>query len=85
MNDFAMGLGVVLDLPADLALGVVLVGCCPGGTASNIIAYLTKGDVRCRQTFSLSPERVMCYNALRVGFRVGSLSLLNKRNKLKTL
>lgn len=28
-----------------LALGVVLVGCCPGGTASNVIAYLSKGDL----------------------------------------
>ncbi len=32
-------------LPADLALGVILVGCCPGGTASNVITYLAKGDV----------------------------------------
>ncbi len=32
-------------LPADLALGVVLVGCCPGGTASNVITYLAKGDI----------------------------------------
>ena len=28
-----------------LALGVVLVGCCPGGTASNVITYLSKGDL----------------------------------------
>jgi len=28
-----------------LALGVVLVGCCPGGTASNVITYLAKGDL----------------------------------------
>ncbi|MDY2885761.1 MAG: bile acid:sodium symporter family protein, partial [Bariatricus sp.] len=28
-------LAVVLKLPEDLALGVILVGCCPGGTASN--------------------------------------------------
>ena len=32
-------------LPADLALGVILVGCCPGGTASNVITYLAKGDL----------------------------------------
>ncbi len=35
----------VLQLPTDLALGVVLVGCCPGGTASNVITYLAKGDI----------------------------------------
>ena len=33
------------DLPKALALGVILVGCCPGGTASNVITYLAKGDL----------------------------------------
>ncbi len=32
-------------LPDELALGVILVGCCPGGTASNVITYLAKGDL----------------------------------------
>lgn len=35
----------VLQLPTELALGVILVGCCPGGTASNVICYLSKGDI----------------------------------------
>ena len=26
-------------------MGVILVGCCPGGTASNVITYLAKGDL----------------------------------------
>ena len=34
-----------LDLPLELAIGVILVGCCPGGTASNVICFLAKGDV----------------------------------------
>ena len=38
-------LAVAMDLDTDLALGVILVGCCPGGTASNVIAYIAKGDV----------------------------------------
>ena len=38
-------LAVVLRLPEDLALGVILVGCCPGGTASNVITYIAGGDV----------------------------------------
>jgi len=33
------------SLPKDVALGVILVGCCPGGTASNVITYLAKGDL----------------------------------------
>ena len=28
-----------------LTVGVVLVGCCPGGTASNVITYLAHGDL----------------------------------------
>ena len=28
-----------------LTIGVILVGCCPGGTASNVITYLAKGDL----------------------------------------
>lgn len=38
-------LAKAFGLPADLALGVILVGCCPGGTASNVITYVAGGDV----------------------------------------
>ena len=34
-----------LGLPPELAAGLVLVGACPGGTASNVMVYLSKGDV----------------------------------------
>ena len=45
MPFLAWGLAQLFSLPADLALGVILVGCCPGGTASNVITYLAKGDL----------------------------------------
>ncbi len=35
----------LLRLPPDLAVGVILVGCAPSGTASNVMTYLAKGDV----------------------------------------
>lgn len=41
----AWGLAKAFNLDEALALGVVLVGCCPGGTASNVITYLAKGDL----------------------------------------
>ena len=41
----AWGLTKVFQLDEALALGVILVGCCPGGTASNVITYLAKGDL----------------------------------------
>ncbi|MGE6629748.1 bile acid:sodium symporter family protein [Bacillus sp. NPDC077027] len=33
-----------LKLPAEIAVGVILVGCCPGGTASNVMTFLAKGN-----------------------------------------
>lgn len=41
----AFALAKLFSLSADLALGVILVGCAPGGTASNVITYLARGDV----------------------------------------
>ena len=41
----ALGLTLAFSLPKELAIGVILVGCCPGGTASNVITYLAKGDL----------------------------------------
>jgi BASS family bile acid:Na+ symporter len=41
----AWTLARLFALPDELALGVILVGCCPGGTASNVITYLAKGDL----------------------------------------
>ena len=35
----------LFSLPTDLAIGVILVGTCPGGTSSNVMTYLSKGDV----------------------------------------
>ena len=33
------------SLPPELAAGVILVGTCPGGTSSNVMTYLARGDV----------------------------------------
>lgn len=41
----AWALARLFSLDEALALGVVLVGCCPGGTASNVITFLAKGDL----------------------------------------
>ncbi|HAO59791.1 MAG TPA: bile acid:sodium symporter family protein [Psychrobacter sp.] len=38
-------LTVVFKLDPMIAVGVILVGCCPGGTSSNVITFLAKGDV----------------------------------------
>jgi len=38
-------IGRAIDLSPELLAGLVLVGACPGGTASNVICYLARGDV----------------------------------------
>lgn len=41
----ALSLVKIFNLPPELAVGVVLVGTCPGGTSSNVMTFLAKGDV----------------------------------------
>ena len=45
MPTLAFLLGKLFGLDAALLAGVILVGTCPGGTSSNVITYLSKGDV----------------------------------------
>ncbi|STO64926.1 sodium-dependent transporter [Haemophilus parahaemolyticus] len=44
MPSIAFVLAKIFDLPPDLAVGVILVGSCPGGTSSNVMTYLAKGN-----------------------------------------
>ncbi len=41
----AFALSIAFQLPKEAMIGMVLVGACPGGTASNVIVYLAKGNV----------------------------------------
>jgi BASS family bile acid:Na+ symporter len=45
MPTIAWTLCQILDLPPAVAVGVILLGCCPSGTASNVITYFAKADV----------------------------------------
>lgn len=44
MPTIAFCLAKGFNLPADLAIGVILVGACPGGTSSNVMTYLARGN-----------------------------------------
>ena len=48
------GIAHALKLPDQFAVGFILVACCPGGTASNVVTYLAKGNV------ALSVLMTMC-------------------------
>ena len=45
MPFLAFALGKLFQLDDALLVGVILVGTCPGGTSSNVMTYLSKGDV----------------------------------------
>lgn len=45
MPALAWTLARLFGLDEATTIGVILVGCCPGGTASNVITYLAKGDL----------------------------------------
>lgn len=39
------GVATAMDLDTPLAVGLILVACCPGGTASNVVTYIARADV----------------------------------------
>ena len=41
----ALAVVAIMDLPEAVAAGVILVGCAPGGSSSNVVSYLARGDV----------------------------------------
>ncbi len=45
MPTAAWAIATLMDLPSPFAVGLILVGCCPGGTASNVVTYIAKADV----------------------------------------
>ena len=80
----AFVVGNLLGLPNTLLVGMVLVGSCPGGTASNVICYLAKGDVALSITLTtistvlsvvLTPALTWLYIGQRVPVPVTSMML----------
>ena len=45
MPALGWSLAVLFDLPTPFAVGLILVSCCPGGTASNVISFLARADI----------------------------------------
>ena len=52
MTGYAVAMGSGLE--PGLAVGLILVACCPGGTASNVIAYLARANVALSVTMTLA-------------------------------
>ena len=45
MPAWAALISFVFQFPAEMAVGLILVASCPGGTASNVVVFLAKGSV----------------------------------------
>lgn len=54
-------IGKALALPTDFAVGLILVACCPGGTASNVVVFIARANV------ALSVLMTMCSTAVAIG------------------
>lgn len=53
MPTLAVFVSFVFQLPKEILIGMVLVGACPGGTASNVMAYLSKANLALSVTLTL--------------------------------
>lgn len=45
MPFLGFSLGTLLDLPMDYVIGLILVACCPGGTASNVVCFIARSNI----------------------------------------
>ena len=75
MPGLAYGLSTVFQLDPALTVGVVLVGTCPGGTSSNVITFMSKGDLALSVTMTsvstvISPIMTPLLTYLIIGQRV---------------
>ncbi|MEO0508654.1 MAG: bile acid:sodium symporter family protein [Verrucomicrobiota bacterium] len=50
----ALGISFCLGFPPELLAGFVLLGACPGGTASNVVTYLARGNVALSVSMTLA-------------------------------
>ncbi|GKU83000.1 bile acid:sodium symporter family protein [Niallia sp. NCCP-28] len=80
----AFGLAIGLDLPKEVAIGVILVGCCPSGTASNVMVFLARGNVALAVAIAsvstiiapiVTPLLILLFASKWINISVGSLFL----------
>lgn len=61
MPFLAFMLAKVLDLPPAMAIGLILIGCMPGGTTSNIFTYFSKGSLSLSILMTMSSTLVAVF------------------------
>jgi BASS family bile acid:Na+ symporter len=75
-----------LGLEPGLAVGLILVACCPGGTASNIVAYLARGNVALSVAMTLaSTLAAVVLTPLLTGVLAGAYVAIDRLNLLANM
>ena len=67
------------SLPSGLAVGLILVSCCPGGTASNVVTYLARGNLALSVLLTMCSTLVaIILTPLLTGFLAGAYVEINQ-------
>ncbi|NRB01484.1 MAG: bile acid:sodium symporter family protein, partial [Rhodobacteraceae bacterium] len=82
------GFGIAwgLGLEEGLAVGLILVACCPGGTASNIVAFLARGNVALSVAMTMaSTLAAVALTPLLTGELAGTYVEIDRWNLLRNM
>lgn len=72
-----------LDLEPGLAVGLILVACCPGGTASNVVTYIARGHVALSVAMTMaSTLAAVVLTPLLTGWLAGAYVAIDRWNLL---
>lgn len=72
-----------LDLEPGLAVGLILVACCPGGTASNVVTYIARGHVALSVAMTMaSTLAAVVLTPLLTGWLAGAYVEIDRLNLL---
>jgi bile acid:Na+ symporter, BASS family len=81
---FAIAKAMALD--EGLAVGLILVACCPGGTASNIVAFLARGNVALSVAMTMaSTLAAVVLTPLLAGWLAGAYVEIDRWNLLQNM
>ncbi|MCP5542156.1 MAG: bile acid:sodium symporter family protein [Akkermansiaceae bacterium] len=81
MPALGFGLARAFSLETGLAVGLILVSCCPGGTASNVVTYLARGNLALSVLMTFcSTLAAIVLTPLLTGFLAGKYVEVNRLN-----
>jgi len=80
------GIARALALEPGLAVGLILVACCPGGTASNIVTFLARGNVALSVVMTMaSTLAAVVLTPLLTGWLAGAYVEIDRLNLLANM